>query len=225
LNHYSIQPISDDGLLIQFAGENDLEFLPFIHSITNHLIEKEITGIKDIVPAFKSIAIFYDPIHYTYNELLMMLTPMLQYKEHQQEREPNHLQVPVCYDSSMGLDIKEVAAQHALSVDELIHLHSGSIYTVAIMGFLPGFPYIVGLPEQLWTPRKSTPRTHVPKGAVGIGGTYTGIYSLSSPGGWNIIGQTPLTLFDHKKDNPFFFQPGDQVTFVPITKNEYERFK
>jgi inhibitor of KinA len=90
------------------------------------------------------------------------------------------------------------------------------------MGFLPGFPYLIGLDERLWTPRKATPRTHVPKGAVGIGGSYTGIYSLPSPGGWNIIGQTPLSLYNNTQPNSFLLQPGDQVTFQPITKKELE---
>ncbi|MBM7662402.1 inhibitor of KinA [Bacillus mesophilus] len=224
MNHYCIQPISDDGLLIQFSAETNLELLPHIHSLTDHLLEQDIVGIKDIVPAFDSIAIFYDPIQYSYHDLVLELKPMLQFTNQQQQREPNLLQIPVCYDTSLGLDIEEVAKQHSLTVDEVIDIHSNATYTVAIMGFLPGFPYITGLPEQLWTARKSTPRTYVPKGAVGIGGTYTGIYSLPSPGGWNIIGQTPLTLFNHKKDHPFLLQPGDRVSFTPITKTEFERF-
>jgi inhibitor of KinA len=127
--------------------------------------------------------------------MIHKLEPYIRNPGKVKERESTRLIVPVCYD-----------------------------YTVAIMGFLPGFPYLTGLNENLWTPRKSIPRAHVPKGEVGIGGSNTGIYSLPSPGGWNIIGQTPLSLFDSKKENPFFFQPGDQIRFQPISKKEYENF-
>ncbi|WP_456277389.1 5-oxoprolinase subunit PxpB [Bacillus sp. AK128] len=223
MKNYTIQPISDNGLIIQFTGENNQELLPFIHSLTQQLLDEEIAGLKDIVPAFESLAIYYDPLHYTYQEMQTKLTPLLLLHENHHTQVTNHIEIPVCYDSAFGLDIEEVAARHSISVDELIHLHSNATYQVAIMGFLPGFPYINGLPKTLHTPRKSTPRTYVPKGAVGIGGTYTGIYSLPSPGGWNIIGQTPLTLFNHKREEPFILQPGDQVSFVPISKNEFER--
>lgn len=219
---YSIQPISDDGVLIQFTDEHE-DLLPYIHTLTHYLLDQQIAGIKDIVPAFTSIAIFYHPFQLRYHQLVEKLHPLLNHQELNMNRTPNSLEVPVCYDTKLGLDLEEVAQKHRVSTNELITLHSQATYTVAIMGFLPGFPYITGLPEKIWTARKSTPRTHVPKGAVGIGGSYTGIYSLPSPGGWNIIGQTPLTLFDQKKSNPFFFQPGDKVKFIPITLKEFDR--
>ncbi|WP_246943783.1 5-oxoprolinase subunit PxpB [Bacillus pinisoli] len=219
---YTIQPISDDAILIQFSEEQE-ELLTYIHTFTQHLLNRKVAGIRDIVPAFTSIAVYYDPIQLTYQDLLSQLRSSLQEQELHITRETTHVEVPICYDPEFGFDLEDIAKQHHLSIEEVITIHRKSVYTVAIMGFLPGFPYMTGLPERIWTPRKATPRTHVPKGAVGIGGSYTGIYSLPSPGGWNIIGQTPLTLFDRSKDNPFVFQPGDQVTFFPITKKEFEQ--
>jgi inhibitor of KinA len=123
----------------------DPELLPFIHYLTEKLLELELDGIIDIVPAFQSVAVYYSPIQYSYNDMLYKLEPYIQNPGKAIERKPTRLTVPVCYDSTVALDIDEVAAQHQLSAEELIHMHSNCIYTVAIMGFLPGFPYLTGL--------------------------------------------------------------------------------
>ncbi len=218
---YTTHALGDNALLLQFKHADESELLPYIHSLTEKLLKLRLNGIRDIVPAFTSLAIYYDPILVLYDELLFELEPYIQEPFKKIKQETKLLSIPVCYDETYGLDILEIAHSHNLSVADLIQKHTEITYTVAIMGFLPGFPYLVGLDEKLWTPRKSTPRTHVPKGAVAIGGSYTGIYPIPSPGGWNIIGQTPISLFNSQEDDPFLLIPGNQIQFYAISKEEF----
>lgn len=131
--------------------------------------------------------------------------------------------IPVCYDSSFGLDLQQLADSKSLSVDAVIQLHCRPLYHVYFLGFLPGFPYLGGLDKSLKTPRLVSPRVKIPKGSVAIGGSQTGIYPTESPGGWNIIGQTPIELFDVKRSPPTFIQAGDKVKFIPIKIDEFNR--
>lgn len=133
--------------------------------------------------------------------------------------------IPVCYDDVFGLDLDEISKQNNISKPEIIKQHSASIYTVYFIGFLPGFLYLGGLKKTLHTPRKSTPRLAVEKGAVAIGGNQTGVYPSSSPGGWNIIGNTPIDFFDINTNPPCFAKAGDKIQFYPITKKTYDDIK
>jgi inhibitor of KinA len=125
--------------------------------------------------------------------------------------------IPVCYGGEFGPDLNDVAAAHATTADTIIATHTEGLYTVAMIGFLPGFPYLEGLPPSLHTPRRATPRTAVPAGSVGIGGSSTGVYPFASPGGWQIIGRTPRALFSPTREPPALLQAGDRVRFTPIT--------
>jgi inhibitor of KinA len=135
------------------------------------------------------------------------------------------VQVPVCYAVSMAPDIESVAALHSLDVDEVIQLHTAKTYRVYMIGFLPGFAYMGSVDEKIVTPRRSQPRTQVPAGSVGIAGEQTGIYPFDSPGGWQLIGQTPLEMFNMANEMPCYLQPGDEVQFYPITMAEFEKIK
>ena len=131
-------------------------------------------------------------------------------------------QIPVCYEKEFGLDLQEIADKKSLSIDAIIRLHTASTYAVYFIGFLPGFLYLGGLNEKLFMERKSTPRLKVAKGAVGIGGSQTGIYPNTSAGGWNIIGKTPISFFDMEKASPCFANPGDEIKFTSISAAEYK---
>ena len=135
------------------------------------------------------------------------------------------IQIPVCYEEEFGIDLSKVVDYTGLSAREVISLHTSPSYTVFAIGFLPGFPYLGGLPPELAVPRRSKPRLLVPKGAVGIGGTQTGIYPIESPGGWNLIGRTPLDLYDPNRPHPFLLQAGDQLTFDPISSQQFYEMK
>ena len=140
-------------------------------------------------------------------------------------RGPRLIEIPVCYDPEFGIDLDRVAEHTKLSEREIVDLHSTREYRVACIGFVPGFTFLAGLPKNLATPRRDEPRKEIPPGSVGIGGAQTGIYPLRSPGGWNLIGRTPLKLFDPTKDPPTLLCPGDRVRFRAITRDEFESLK
>ncbi len=196
------------------------------------LRELKLPWVRDLIPAYASLTIVYDAF-YIYEHFdhevsgwaNLHLRELLQDLDVTDIMAARHIEVPVCYDPSLGFDIEALAAQKSMSVDELINLHSGRSYTVYMLGFLPGFPYMGSVDAQLVAPRLSKPRALVPAGCVGIAGEQTGIYPLASPGGWNIIGQTPLRLFDAAREPASYCQPGDQVTFVPISAGEFFQMK
>jgi inhibitor of KinA len=134
-------------------------------------------------------------------------------------------EIPVCYDAQFGIDLDEMSGHLGLSAKEIIELHSGATYTVYFIGFLPGFLYLGGLDKRLYVSRKAIPRLRVPKGAVAIGGQQTGIYPMQSAGGWNIIGNTPISLFDATKEPPCFARSGDKINFLPVDMEAYEQIR
>jgi inhibitor of KinA len=139
-------------------------------------------------------------------------------------RSPRLTEIPVCYDAEFGLDLDRVAEYTKLSEREIVDLHCTREYRVACIGFVPGFTFLAGLPKNLATPRRDVPRKEIPPGSVGIGGAQTGIYPLRSPGGWNLIGRTPLQLFDPIKDPPTLLCPGDRVRFRAISREQFAAF-
>jgi KipI family sensor histidine kinase inhibitor len=130
--------------------------------------------------------------------------------------------IPVCYDGPFSPDMETVSAHTGLSSQEIVRRHAGPAYRIYMLGFLPGFPYLGGLDPALETPRLATPRVKIPAGAVGIGGAQTGIYPLESPGGWQLIGQTPVRPYDPRRENPFLYRPGDYIVFYPVSSGEYQ---
>ncbi len=189
-----------------------------------------IAGITDQVPAFASITVHYDPAAVAgdqstppYHRVVGELESVLETVRPGMLPPPRLREIPVCYGGAFGPDLEDVARQHDLSPREVIELHAGGRYLVYMVGFMPGFAYLGGLPERLATPRRSSPRTAVPAGTVGIGGSQTGVYPLESPGGWNLIGRTPLRIFDIRRDEATMLATGDEVRFVPISAEEYAR--
>ncbi|HET7615855.1 MAG TPA: 5-oxoprolinase subunit PxpB, partial [Bacillales bacterium] len=135
------------------------------------------------------------------------------------------VEIPTAYGGEWGPDLKDVAEHNGLTPDEVVAIHSGSEYLVYFLGFTPGFPFLGGMSEKIATPRLSSPRVSIPGGSIGIAENQTGIYPVSSPGGWRLIGQTPLQLYHHEKEKPFLLEPGDYVKFKPVEGDEFERIK
>jgi len=158
----------------------------------------------------------YDPLRLSFSQLKEHLQALLEQISETVSRQSRRIEVPVQYGGEYGIDLDSVAAYLQLSPAEIIRIHSEMIYTVYMMGFTPGYPYMGKLNERLVMPRLETPRTRVPAGTVAIAGLQTGIYSIASPGGWNLIGWTPLKLFDPVSNSPFLFAPGDEVQFIPL---------
>jgi inhibitor of KinA len=203
-----------------------------------HLLrDAGIPGVIDLAPAYTSVAIFFDPIIVAKvsgkpGELFDWLAERVReivtagaQRVRSARTVARLVEIPVCYDPEFALDIERVAEKAQISASEVVDLHSGSEYRVACIGFVPGFPFLAGLPKKLATPRRDTPRKEIPAGSVGIGGAQTGIYPLRSPGGWNLIGRTPLKLFDPTKDPPTLLCPGDRVRFRAITREQFESFR
>ena len=177
--------------------------------------------ILDVVPTYHSIAIYLAPTSELHLFLRRLKKVFINITEEQLQTS-NIVSIPVCYEEPFALDITEIANNTGLTVTQLVKLHTAPLYKVYFLGFLPGFPYLGGLDPRLHTNRRNEPRPRIESGSVGIGGGQTGIYPTESPGGWNIIGKTPLRLFDAMKDEPTEIKPGDFIKFEPITHTEYD---
>ena len=180
----------------------------------------------EVFSAEESIAVKYNSLDISYIDVIRIIQSQLKEFTYQEESvQKSLLSIPVCYSGEFGLDIEEVGAKHALSNQEIADLHSSVTYKVKMIGFTPGFAYLGNLPKKLVMPRLSTPRINLLPGSVGISGNRTGVYTLGGPGGWRIIGRTPLKLFDPDKKNPFGIVAGMQVKFKSITRHQYESFE
>lgn len=186
------------------------------------LTREAIDGTTDVVPAYNTIAVHLDAAslgHFSAPYLEQVLREVRARVSDMPETPPapgRLVEIPVVYGGVDGPDLDEVADHTGLTAAQVVALHAGAVYEVAMIGFSPGFPYLAGMPEQLTTPRRTTPRTHVPAGSVAIGGRQTGIYPQASPGGWRLIGRTTRVLFAPGEDPPALLAPGDRVRFVPV---------
>jgi KipI family sensor histidine kinase inhibitor len=210
-----IVPLGDSALLVQLGVEIDLTVNRRVHALAALIDQSPIEGIIETIAAYATLLIHYDPLVLKYKEANRWVQSKLEQIGDLASRKPRRIEVPVKYGEEYGPDLDSVAAYHSLQVKDVIRIHSERIYTVYMMGFTPGFPYMGKLDEAIATPRLEVPRTNVLAGSVAIAGFQTGIYPLTSPGGWRLIGHTSLILFDPNADTPFLFAPGDEVKFVP----------
>lgn len=187
------------------------------------LIEKEkIKGVKEMVPAYTELAVYYDPSEIDFNELVKNLkkTEKLIKLGHWNSYIIVH--IPVCYGGEYGSDLNHVAEYNKLNADEVIKIHSEPLYLVYMLGFTPGFCYLGGLSPKIATPRKNNPDLKIPAGVVGIAGQQTGIYPIESPGGWQVIGRTPVKIFDPLRKESVLVEAGNYITFDPISESEFQ---
>jgi inhibitor of KinA len=222
-----IEPLGDSALLIRVAEEfNPEKSSDAVLDAVQALERAAIPGVIEVVPAYTTIGVFFDPVRVAFDALTTGIKHAMQTspeRAHPRAGTESVMEVPVCYESEFAPDLADVARQSTLPEDQVVDRHANASYRVACVGFTPGFPYLTGLPAELATPRRASPRKEVPAGAVAIGGTQTGIYPRKSPGGWNIIGRTPLRLFDVQRQPPSLFRAGDQVRFRRISRAEFDR--
>lgn len=215
-------PLGDCAVRVSFAEEPGPRVTSAIMRFCRALAADPLPGVSEWVPAYTTVAVYYRPWETDYDALCLALTRWARRRLPQsliaKNDGPRLVEIPVCYGGAFGPDLEDVAALHGLTPAEVIRRHSAPRYQVQFLGFLPGFAYLTGLPPGLATPRLDTPRQVVPAGAVGIGGAQTGVYPLESPGGWRILGQTPLRLFAPSREPPALLRAGDWVRFVPVTE-------
>ncbi|MED1440026.1 MULTISPECIES: 5-oxoprolinase subunit PxpB [Aeribacillus] len=222
---FSIQPLGDTGIIIQFGTEISEAIYQQIRQYVYWLEQSCIEGIVEWVPAYTTLAVFYRPNIISYDELSQKLLKIGEKIESMPVPDPIVIEIPTLYGKEAGPDIQFVAETNGLSVEEVVKIHSSSDYLIYMIGFVPGFPYLGGMDKRIAAPRKKTPRSRIPAGSIGIAGEQTGIYPLETPGGWQIIGRTPVKLYDPQKQDPILLKAGDYIRFVPITEREYEKIE
>jgi inhibitor of KinA len=230
-----IEPLGDLALIVRVDDEFRADAsLNAVLAALRYLEAAAIPGVIELAPAYTTIGVFYDPTQIEQNSpddsAFEILSAKIQSVlnaaafEDEKQIEAPLLEIPVCYDGDLAPDLIEVARTADLTEAEVIRRHSGAAYRVTCVGFTPGFPYLSGLPRELATPRRATPRKEIPAGSVAIGGTQTGVYPRKSPGGWNVIGRTPLCLFDVRREPPSMLRAGDRVRFREISREEFDSF-
>jgi inhibitor of KinA len=227
---YTISPLGDHSIIIEWSQQ----ISPVVHqkvlAVYDYLRSQSEPYILDLIPAYASLTVVYDLLLVrrlknanALDTILSFIAPALSAPVSSHTTSSRLLEIPVCYDLSLGLDLTIMSREKGISEEEIIHIHTQQTYTVYMLGFLPGFPYMGKVDDRIATPRQKKPRINIPAGSVGIAGGQTGIYPLSSPGGWNIIGQTPTRMFNPQSDYPCYCHPGDQVKFIPIPLSEFHK--
>lgn len=215
------QPYGDAALLVTFGNEASEALHLEIQFFLKALEKKKIAGVLEFFAAYVSVTIQYDFFKVSYDELVRRLEQLE--KEQVLLEAPRIVRIPVCYDTRFSLDMSEVMQQTTLAKKEIVRLHTAPTYLVHMLGFTPGFFYLGGMNEKLQCNRRKSPRLRMEEGAVGIAGTQTGVYSVASPGGWQVIGKTPVSIFDKKNQKaPFLVKPDDRVQFYEISFEEYK---
>jgi inhibitor of KinA len=234
-----IASVGDSALIVRVRDRFEdapEDTLKEVLDVFRRLENARIPGVIELAPAYTTVAVFFDPVRVINATvepsrasecLTQKIRDALAGGKRKQSKQAaaSAIEIPVCYDPEFALDLDHVADHARMSPKEIVDLHSAAEYRVNCIGFTPGFPYLTGLPGKLATPRRATPRKEIPAGSVAIGGAQTGIYPQVSPGGWNVIGRTPLRLFDPQKDPPVLLRVGNRVRFRVITREEFEALK
>ena len=214
----------DRAMVVELGDSISPETNRRVHGLVRALEGHAIPGIVDLVPTYRSLLVLYNPLLSSFDGLRETVASLDSEAADAGKEEPNVVEVPTVYGGEHGPDLDFVAEHNGLSPDEVVEIHSGTDYPVYMLGFTPGFPYLGGMSEKLHTPRLATPRTVTPGGSVGIAEAQTGVYPVQSPGGWRIIGRTPLALFDPEREPPSLLNAGDVVRFVPVPDDGSHQF-
>lgn len=229
----SFSPLGDRALLLELGDHADALVIGRVRALSEHLGKQQLPGVLDLVPALCTLGVHYDPELWRddtgqqspYEMLVSGIQKILPDLASLTVTAGQLHEIPVCYDAEYGEDLTSLAHAHDLSTEQVVAIHSSSEYTVYMLGFAPGFAYLGKLDERLVSPRRETPRACVPAGSIAVANEYTGIYPAPLPGGWHIIGRTPLRLFDLSRDQPSLLSAGDRVKFVPVSANRFHELE
>jgi inhibitor of KinA len=225
-------PLGDAALVVQFGNEIAYDIHQKVKAFTTYLEQHPFEGMIEYVPAFTTVTIYYQPWIVSekgrfdaYERVVQFVETSLAQVKAISEQKGNVIEIPVCYGDAYGPDLNWVTSHAQLSIEEVIAIHTAGEYLVYMIGFAPGFPYLGGMDEKIAAPRKEKPRSVIPAGSVGIAGKQTGVYPMETPGGWQLIGRTPLSLFNPHASPPSLLKAGDIVRFVSISLEEYVQRK
>lgn len=218
-------PCGDSAVTVEFGDKIDEEINSAVHAFAAAVESLGCPAIREAVPTYRSAAVHYLPWLLDFQQIKALLAPLAQQAGGQAAREEPVVEIPTLYGGEHGPDLEEVAAHCGLTPDQVIARHSAPAYRIFMLGFTPGFPYLGGMDPALATPRRSQPRVSIPAGSVGIAGGQTGVYPIQSPGGWQLIGRTPLRLFDPALEPPILLKAGGRVRFVPIDEETFRQIE
>ncbi len=220
---YRIAPEGDAALVVRFGDAIDPRLIALVRAARTRLVAAQLPGVTEIIGAYCTLMVCYDPLDLSYSELSAQIGACLHDLSATDAAPGRVVEIPVCYGGQeLGPDLEDVAAHAGLAPADVVRLHTAGRYQVCMLGFLPGFAYLTGLDPRLETPRLAVPRTRVDAGAVGIGGAQAGLYPLASPGGWRIIGRTPARLYRPEQAEPIPYAPGDELRFYEVDRATYD---
>lgn len=234
-----ILPFGESAVLVEFGQGIHPEIHRQVKALTDYLDRFPFPGMIEYVPAFSSVAVFYNPVKaqslpveldeaegsLAYHKVSVLIRKIIAQLDHSVANKPRVVKIPVCYGGDFGPDLEYVAEHNKVTVNEVINIHANCQYLVYMIGFAPGFPYLGGMSERIATPRRSSPRPLIPAGSVGIAGMQTGVYPIATPGGWQLIGRTPVELFRPQANPPTLLQSGDMIQFCPISQQQFAEYK
>ncbi|MCP3738474.1 5-oxoprolinase subunit PxpB [Rossellomorea sp. BNER] len=231
--NYQLHPLGDQAIIIDFGNDINEETQQSVKTVVTLLEDHPPEWMIEYIPAFTTVALFYNPMKVPlhnnstipYSIICEEIKKFLSNITSLKQIESRIVEIPVCYGGEFGPDLEEVARHNGLSTEDVITIHANGDYLVYMIGFAPGFPYIGGMNERIATPRKATPRFKTPEGSVGIAGKQTGVYPIETPGGWQLIGKTPLKLFRPHEVQPSLLLAGDKIRFKPISLDEYRELE
>jgi len=225
VNHFRIVPAGDSALIVEFEERIDPIVNARAVALADAIQTANIPGVRDVAPSFRSVAVYFDPLRTPYDVLIDALEEHAARPVDDAARHRDPIRIPVCYGGDLGPDLPHVAAFARISEAEVIELHASTTYRVFMLGFVAGFAYMGIVNDRIAMPRHATPRVRVPQGTVGIAGVQTGIYPAETPGGWQLIGRTPIKPFDASRPEPFLMKAGDAVQFYAIDRAQYDRLE
>lgn len=217
----------EQGIVIEFGNQISADSNTCVHKLANTLVNTMGSNILEVVPTYRSLLVYFDPLQIQRKDLVKHIETVIgrEKNEEGQKEQGKIIYIPVCYHDEFGPDLQFVAQHNNLTVDEVIRIHTSTPYLVYMLGFTPGFPYLGGMSERIATPRLEKPRTRIVAGSVGIAGSQTGFYPIDSPGGWRLIGRTPVKAFQPEAAQPFLFDAGVYLQFQEITRQEYDEIE